>query len=399
MRFSFHGKSPDGEDRHGEVSADTLEQALKLAESRIEGITVIDISPVSERGDFSFRAVRSQTLLLLLTQLAYFLKAGIPLITGIAALEKDYSSQNVRKVLGFLRLRLEEGKTFGQSLAGSGAFPEMLVDLVRAGEETGRLSEMLISYTDYAREMEGHRSRIIQALVYPALVMVVLIGCVAFLSFFVFPKFIGFFISSNIKLPALTQGLYTIITSAQESWRPLSWLAVLAATAVIIFHNHPSVRLAADSLKLRLPLFGRVEWYLNLFVFLLTFHLLYKSGLRFRRISELLPASFNNRALRSKCRFLQGNIETGESMSEALEKTGVFPSAVLIMVKSGEKSGTLEDMLSISAQSIKQELDFLIGFFLQMLEPFLLIIISGIVSLFALAILLPMLDLIKIVRM
>jgi len=399
MIFEYKAKKSSGEMISGRIEADNRRKALEIINSNDE-LVVIDIfvykGHIKEYRQ-KFR-LKKREYSLLFTQILFIFKSGIPLLNGIKSLQRDYEDGKVKKLLEVISAELESGKSFGSSISSTKAFPEIFLRLIYAGEESGQIEEMIDNYLEFNEEFEGRKKSIIKSMIYPILVILTLMASLTFLSFFVFPKFISFFNEAGVPLPALTKTLFNLINAVK-----IHFMKVLYFISFIVFIYPISLSIKAirrdiDKFKLKLPFFGRILRKFETYNFMLVFHLLYKSGLKFSRISEIIPTISKNLFIREKFGKIGESLMRGESISESLGKIDFFPSRTILMVSTGEKSGSLEDMLKLGAELEKRELDYYIDVFTEMIQPALIFIVSIVVAVFAVAIILPILDLVKVAR-
>jgi type II secretory pathway component PulF len=268
--------------------------------------------------------------------------------------------------------------------------------MVRAGEVGGLLDEILKRLAELLEKQARLRDRVRSAFMYPAFVMIVAGAILTILMAFVVPTFIGMFTESGAELPLPTRILIAVATGIRQ-W----WWAVLAGLAGLIvllraFAGMPAGRRLIDQASLRAPVFGSLVERLVVSRFARTLGTLITSGVPILAALETVRATVTNVIIDEALQEVEQSLKAGESLARPMEISGVFPPLVTRMVALGEETGQLDQMLMQVADAYDEEVDVQLQGLTQLLEPFLLVFVGGIVGFIVFAMFLPLMSLTKL---
>ena len=337
--------------------------------------------------------------LLLVRQLHVLQKAGVPLLSSLRALESQVSPGTLKAVLGRLVQELLNGATLSQAFARHPrAFDALFVGFIRVGEAGGLLEEALRQLAGLCEWELDLRARLRQALQYPAIVLATLSGAVGIMVAFVLPRFAQFFSSLNIQLPLQTR----LVLGISRLLSRQGWLvALLLAAAVggwLRFTHTSKGRLAWHRRLLRLPAIGSLALEMAMARFAHVLAALSASGVPMLETLALARESMNNTYIQQRIEAARERVKAGESLAAALKATDVVPPVVLQMVSTGQESGHLEELLRSVADYYDQQAAYRLKRLILYIEPALLLLVGGGVLLMAMAVLVPMWDLVKVLK-
>ncbi|MCW7225826.1 type II secretion system inner membrane protein GspF [Escherichia coli] len=305
------------------------------------------------------------------------------------------------KSLGMaLRSRIQEGYTLSDSLREHPrVFDSLFCSMVAAGEKSGHLDVVLNRLADYTEQRQRLKSRLLQAMLYPLVLLVVATGVVTILLTAVVPKIIEQFDHLGHALPASTRTLIAMSDALQASG--VYWLAGLLGLLVLgqRLLKNPAMRLRWDQTVLRLPVTGRVARGLNTARFSRTLSILTASSVPLLEGIQTAAAVSANRYVEQQLLLAADRVREGSSLRAALAELRLFPPMMLYMIASGEQSGELETMLEQAAVNQEREFDTQVGLALGLFEPALVVMMAGVVLFIVIAILEPMLQLNNMVGM
>lgn len=349
------------------------------------------------RGRFrSGRSGRAQ-LVLATRQLATLVKAGMPLLRALRTIADQLDPGPLRTVFAAVSADVEAGVKLSEALSSHPRwFPPFYVNMVRAGELGGLLDEILKRLAELMEKQQRMRERVKSALMYPAFVMVAAVGILGVLMAFVVPTFLGMFTELGSALPLPTRILVGAC-DAIRSW----WWAVLAGLVglgllVRLLLQTPAGRKFADQATLGMPVFGSLVERLLISRFARTFGTLIGSGVPILSALETVRATVTNVVIDEALQDVERSLKAGESLARPLELSGVFPPLVTRMVALGEETGQLDKMLMQVADSYEEEVDVQLGGLTQLLEPFLIVFVGGVVGFIVIAMFLPLMSLTKL---
>jgi general secretion pathway protein F len=394
--FEYSGYNADGRKISGTIEGSG--RRLVLQQLKAQGIVATDLEQQTavSRGRRDVLAVLRQRrvpvmeLAAATRQLATLLGAGIPLDETIATVAGQQENAGLIKALNETREELLQGQALHQGLARHPRiFSNLYVNMVKVGESSGTLDQVMHRLADFLEEQSRLRSRIQSAMAYPVLMAIIGIGVLFFLLTFVVPKVTRMLEDIGQELPLPTRILIGVSDFLSSYW----WVLVLLTVAVILgFRRYLSTeegKFQFDRRKLTLPLFGKFNLLLSTARFTRTLATLLKSGVPLLAALEIVQNLIPNRVFKQVLDDTIASIREGESLAQPLQRARIFPKMVSQMAAVGEKSGELEEMMFKVAESYEHQVDANINALLSLLEPFMILMMGVVVGFIVLAILLP----------
>jgi general secretion pathway protein F len=336
---------------------------------------------------------------LLTRQLATLLAAGLTVEQALNAVIEQSEHEAERQLLAAVRGDVLGGQSLARSLSHHpGAFPEVYVTLVEAGERSGKLADVLSRLADYTEEREQLRGKALLAFIYPALVTIVAVTVVAALLVYVVPQVVQVFRNTNQALPLLTRGLIGLSDFLRAYGVFLLVALAAAAIGARVALSVPSAREKWHRWLLRLPIYAPLYRGLNTARLAATLAILVGSRVPLLTALRAGAGVVSNLPMRRALDAAAGRVQEGSSLARALGASKLFPPLMVHMIASGEASGRLAEMLERTATQQARELERRISAFVALLEPLLILAMGGIVLLIVLAILLPVFELNQIIR-
>jgi MSHA biogenesis protein MshG len=333
-------------------------------------------------------------LMLFSRQMHTLLKAGVPIVRGLAGLQESSQNPTLRKALAEVRESLESGRELSLSLRQHPkVFTGFMVSLVRVGELTGRLDEVFMHLAEFFAFEKKMREDIKAALRYPLIVILALTAAMFVVNIFVIPAFSKIFASFKIQLPLMTRALMATSEIFVAYW-PLMIVGIVAAVlGARLYVGTPGGRYRWDGLKLRLPVVGELIHKATLARFSRSFALSGKSGVPIVQALAVVANVVNNAYLESRILQMRDGIERGESILRTAVATGVFNPVVLQMVAVGEETGEIDALMTEIADMYEREVTLEVEGLTAKIEPILLVVMGVLVLILALGVFLPMWDL------
>jgi type IV pilus assembly protein PilC len=342
----------------------------------------------------------SQTEFTLFNQeLAALLRAGLPLMQSLDIMLERMQNPLFRSVLEDVRNKVKSGTALSDAFRSHGdLFPRIYSASIVAGEKSGGLETVIQRYVQYLKLTEGTKKKVVAAMVYPIFLFITLIIAAAFLLLWVVPRFAGFFEGFNAKLPFLTVVLLTIARILQDNIWIL--LAIFAGTAYVFFSwsRREGSKAVIDRYLLRLPFLGSVFHLFATSQLTRSLGTLLSGGIPLVQAIDIAAGSIGNRHVGQAVVPVAERVREGKSFSTSLEETGEFSNLTIEMVKVGENTGGLAEMLQNVADFADEEIDNRLNLMLSMLTPIVLLFMGGMVAVILLSIYLPMFDLINATR-
>ncbi len=327
-------------------------------------------------------------------QLATLLHAGVTLVESLTAMVDQTENDYLKLVLSQVKQRVNEGSALADALARHPkVFPALYCNMIEAGETSGALDVVLYRLADFTEGQARLRSKVIGALIYPAIMIVIGLGILAILFITVIPKITKIFTDLKATLPLPTRVLLGISDFMSSYW----WAVLLLLMGLVVFHvkytRTESGRTKWDRFKLNMPVFGGIIRMLSISRFSRTLSTLLSSGVPLLSALGIVRNIVDNKILADAIDEARESITEGESIAAPLKRSGQFPPLVIHMIAVGERTGQLEDMLNNVADTYQYQVETRIGALTSLLEPLMIVMMGGAVGFMVFSILLPILQL------
>src|SRR5437763_9818900 len=338
--------------------------------------------------------VSAQDLAIATRQLATLIGAGITLPKSLTALVEQVEHPRLKKVMGAVKHRVNEGASLADALADHPRiFSTLYVNMIRAGESSGALDVVLTRLADFTEAQAALRNKLLGAMLYPAIMVVVGIAIVGILFVVVIPKVTKIFEDMNVALPWTTRILIAISSFARDYWYVVLVALPAAVLGIRRFVRTPRGRQWWDRTQLRAPVFGELLRMLALARFAKTLATLLSSGVPLLTALDIVKNIVHNSLLAHVIEDARDAIREGESIAAPLKRSGQFPPLVHHMIAIGERSGQLEEMLRNIARSYDAQVEMRIGALTSLLEPVMIVAMGGGVAFIVFSILMPIMQL------
>ena len=332
-------------------------------------------------------------------ELSALLRAGLPLLQSLDIMLERMKNPLFKRVLGDIRDKVKSGTALSDAFRSHGdLFPRIYSASLVAGEKSGELEQVIQRYVQYLKLTEGTRKKVVAALVYPIFLFATLIAAAAFLLLWVVPRFAGFFEGFDAELPILTRVLLGVANTLRSQIVLIAIALVTGTVLLITWSKREGSRAIMDRYLLKIPFIGPV---LHLFAtsqLTRSLGTLLSGGIPLVQAIEISAGSIGNRHIGSAVLPVADQVREGKSFSMTLEDTGEFSNLTSEMVKVGENTGGLSEMLQNVADFADEEIDNRLNLMLSMLAPVVLLFMGGLVAIILLSIYLPMFDLINAAR-
>lgn len=404
--FEYEALTAAGQTTRGVVEGDGERQIR--GQLREQGLTPLRVTAIQQTragatggrsGATWGRAITGPQLALLTRQFATLVHAGLTIEESLNALIEQSEERRVRTVMAGVRARVLEGQSLSRAMTGfPNAFPPIYVHMVDAGEQSGRLDEVLERLADYTEHRQALQQKVVLAFVYPGIVTLVAIAVVTGLLVFVVPQVTQVFINSGQTLPWATRtliGISHFVRAGGILW-PIG-VAVIALTIRFALRQ-PQLRRRWHARLLRLPLLGRLVRGLNSARLASTLGILVSSGLPLLTALHYAVQVVMNIPMREAVEDAVRSVREGGSLSRALARPKLFPPLLIHLIASGEASGRLDLMLNRAAEAQTRDLENWVSVLTTLLEPVLILVMGAVVLFIVLAILLPIFDMNQLIK-
>lgn len=401
--FEYLALNPAGKEEKGILEADTARQVRQLL--RNGDMTPLEVNEVAQKqkrseGKSLFGgSLNSADLALMTRQLATLIGAGSPLEEALGTVVRQTERGSSRRIFSAIRARVMEGHTLVSSLDQfPSAFPALYRATVGAGEQSGHLEEVLERLADYTENKQMNQQKVSTAFAYPALLSLVAVGIVVALLKFVVPNVISVFESFDGELPQLTKILIASSDFLEFHGFKLLIGIILLAISIRLLLKMPVWKERFHRLLLKLPLIGRLVRGINTEHFARTLSILASSGVPILDAMKIAGGVISNIPMHNAVDAATVKVREGMAINKALQQSGYFPPMVIYLIASGEGSGQLDNMLERAAVQQERETQARIAQMTSLLEPLLILIMGGVVTLIVLAIMMPILNMPSFIR-
>ncbi|MDD5270545.1 MAG: type II secretion system F family protein [Candidatus Omnitrophica bacterium] len=332
-------------------------------------------------------------------QLSNMLDAGLPLLTCLNSISLQAENRQIKKVISDVGLKVETGLSLSEAMASHpGVFSRLTVSMVKAGEASGNLPIVLKRLADFGESEMDLRQRVSAALIYPAILTLASFAAVIFIVTSVIPKFAEIFDKFHVQLPLITRMLNSAGIALRDYWHLYVLAALAIALAARIYVNTGIGRLQFDQLKLSLPVIGPLMRKAAISRAGRTLATLFSSGVPILESLEILEGTIGNEILARVMATVREAVRGGSKISEPLKVSGEFPPDTIQMIAAGEETGNLDVMLNKVADLYDSAVAYSIKKLTAFLESAFLLIMGSVVAVIMASTLIPMFDLIKILR-
>lgn len=393
--FKYRVRDRSGKALAGTIDAPTIEMAgnrlyqtgyFPIAIEEKSASASLNLSDLWKR----FQKVKLEELIVFSQQFSTLYKAGLPLLTGLRSLKEQTSNQRFKEILEEIGLQIEGGNTlFGSMSKYPDVFPVVYVNMIRAGETSGKLGESLDRFVTLADRELRTRQRVKETTRYPKIVIFSVIIAFIVLLAFVIPRFAQIFAQFKTTLPLPTRMMIGINNLFQNYWYLVLSAFVFLPILLTRYIRTENGRIFWDRLKIKIPVFGHLFLIAALSRFTHTFVMLNKSGIPILQILEITSTTVNNVILSQSIKEISRKVREGSSLADAMRESGRFTPLVIQMVAVGESTGTFDEMLVRITEYYDVELENAIKKMTAYIEPALTLFMGVVVLFLALAVFLP----------
>ncbi len=397
--FAYSARTASGQIQNGELETPSRDEVL--AQLRRQRLTPIKVEEKKGKsaGFKLGTGIPTRDIVIFTRQFATMINSGLPLVQSLDILAKQSENKHLQKVIEQVLYDVESGQTLADALRKhKKVYTDLYVNMVAAGEAGGILDTILLRLATFLEKADALKRKIKGAMVYPAVIFAVAIGAVAVLLIFVIPTFQSMFESAGVPLPAPTRVVIGLSVLLKGYWWAILGAIFAFVAAFRSYYATPGGQLNIDRLSLKLPVFGDMLRKSAVARFTRTLGTLVSSGVSILDGLEITARTAGNRVLHDAIMESRTSIAGGETISEPLRKSGVFPPMVVQMINVGEQTGGLDEMLAKIADFYDEEVDAAVEAMLAAMEPIMIVFLGGVVGGMIVAMYLPIFDMINTVK-
>lgn len=392
--FYWKARTLEGDVQSGTLAARDQNEIISLLRRRKLIVLTVREKPKDISLPSLGSGVKGRDLVLFTRQFATMISAGLPLIQCLEILEEQTENKAMRRTITGVRGAVETGTSISEALAKyPKVFSNLFVSMVSAGEMGGVLDVVLDRLAVYLEKTNALRRKVKGAMAYPLFVMAIALLVTLFLLTFIIPSFARLFMQSNMALPLPTRVVIAMSTFLISNWYYLFLGLVFFILALRKFYKTELGRRKIDSFLLRIPQIGAILLKSSIARFTRTLGTLLESGVSILDALEITANTSGNRIIQDAILNAKRNIEQGDTISEPLRKSEVFPGMVTQMISVGEKTGELDRMLTKVADFYEEEVDVAVSALASIIEPVMICMMGVLVGGMVIAMYLPIFNL------
>lgn len=403
--YEYKALDSNGRSKTGVIDADTPREAREKL--RKQDVFVTDMRSIAEKKQKAWekalkvpriRRSYSYEIAILTRQFATLTSSGVPLSEALGALIEQIDRRILQAVFRDIREKVTQGVSLADALSfHPHYFSNLYVNMVRAGEASGNLDQILSRLADYLQKQHRLRGRVVAALTYPVIMIILGVGVTLFLMIYLVPKVTTILRRKGNVLPLITE----VVKGASDLTVQYWWAMFLAVVAIYILYRlavaTTSGRYRRDSILLSLPILGSFFGKQAISRFCMTMSILLRSGLPALQALSIVREVVGNAVLAEAIQDVHDRVLEGADISTPLRnRKKIFPPVVGYMVSVGEKSGQLEEMLEKVADAYDDELEIQAQKLTSLVEPVIIIFLAAVVGVIVLSVILPIVQMSQI---
>mgnify|MGYP000005781230 FL=1 len=400
--YTYLTKNTEGKRKEGEIRADSLDTAIQKLSAT--GQLVITLKEVDDTFDFlgpfldeiqlSIEKIKNRiplsNIVFFTRQLATMFAAGLTLERSIQSLGSEEKHRKFQRILNTVGDNIRKGLNLSESLARHpGVFNNLFVAMIKAGEVSGNLNEILEELASYLENLDDTRRKVKSAMNYPIFMVIFLIVMLMVMLLVIIPKFSQIYAQLGAGLPAATKKMIDVSNWFGNNIGFLSFVVFSFFSFLWLISKTKRGGFLVDSIKLKLPVFGALVEQSILNKFCKTFGILIGSGVPILETTALLKKIVSNKVYERAIDDASNYIRDGYNISTALRRTEVFPSILLQLASTGEETGELDDLLDRAADYYQKQVDALVERMTTLIEPLLILLVGAVIAIMVVLTYLP----------
>lgn len=393
-KFKYRAMNSEGNKIEGIYEGQSQNDVLSMISSN--GYYPLMIEEIRENGNIQFKInkkVKTKHIAIFCRQFYTMLNAGLPLTNCLNVLANQVEHPRLREAVGEIEEEVKKGNSLSSSMKKyRDVFPDLLVNLVEAGEVSGNLDTILLRMANHYEKENKVNNKVKGAMIYPIVLSVVAISVLIFILTYVMPTFMNLFNQTGTKLPWNTR-LLMWLSNALSNHFILCAVVVLAAVLGIKYYcKTDNGTLFMSKLKLNLPIIRKLNQKIIVSRFTRTLSTLLASGITLVQALQIVSTVVGNKIAENSLLNIKEKVVRGEGLYSSIKAESIFPEMLSSMVKIGEETGSLDDILNKTADFYDEEVETTIQSTVALLEPILIVVMGLVIGFIILSIMLPMYD-------
>jgi type IV pilus assembly protein PilC len=399
--YKYAARTTEGKELKGTLTARDEEAVAEILHDR--GLIIVEIKDtfdfnLEKLNQINIGGVPLKEKVIFMRQMATMVSSGLPLTRALEIMEIQTSNPLFKRVIAKVKSDVESGKGLAESFSNQEEiFDDITLNLIEAGEESGRLDEILLKLAVELEEKQSLQGRLKGALIYPAIILVVIIAVLALLMFVLVPEMSEIYAEFDSELPWTTQFLINASDFVSAYWWIILIILIIGGISVKAYLDTKKGKRTWDKIVIKIPIVGPVVTKMQLAQFTRIMALLLSSGLSIIKALELTAKSLSNSLFSDVVLEAKDDVEKGGALAVPISRSENFPLLVSSMIAVGEETGNLDVVLDKIAQYYKEEVNQATANLSAVLEPVFLVIMGGTIGFISIAIYMPMFQLTEVI--
>ena len=393
-KYKYRVMNSDGEKINGSYEADSREQVIDYISAN--GYYPLKVEEVIESKNIELKfgqKVKLKDLAVFCRQFYTMLNAGVPILTCLEILSEQIENEKLRKATREVQEEVEKGGILSEAMKKhEDVYPNLLVSLVASGEASGNLDSIMLRMATHYEKENKINNKVSSAMVYPMVLSFVAVAAVVFILTYVMPTFMDIFSESGTELPWSTKLLLGMSEGIKNYWFILMIIVISIVMGLRIYLRTDQGKMMSSELKLKLPVIKELNQMIIVSRFTRTLSILISSGLPLISALEMVSQVSGNKVAENALIKVKDKVMIGENLYSSMKETNVFPAMLYSMIKIGEDTGSLDDILNKTADFYDEELDSTIQKSVAFIEPVLIVVMGLTIGFIVISIMLPMFD-------
>jgi type IV pilus assembly protein PilC len=394
MKFSYKARTKDGDLQVGNIDSETRDSATRILLGH--GLYVLGLEEVKTERFFDrisdfLRRVKTKDLMIFTRQFSTLVAARVPLSDSLGSLYRQTTNPIFREAIAEIANDIDAGLPLSQALGKhKGIFSEFYVNMMKSAEVTGRMSEVLDFLADYLENQAELMSKVRNALIYPAFIITLFFGVIVLMITFVLPQLMPIFEETKVELPLFTRFMVGSGEFVSQWWWAVGIVFVLFLFMIADYMRTKEGKVVRDEMILRIPVMGTLFRKMYIARFAESAEVLIRGGLTIPQAIEISSHTIGNTVYNELLHRASSQVRKGRLLSESLAEMSEFPPLVSQLIAIGESTGSLEKLLDKIRLFYTREVNDMVDNLVNLLQPFLMVVIGVVIGGLFAAILLPL---------
>lgn len=393
-KFKYRAMNTEDEKFEGFREADSKQEVIDFIASN--GYYPLLVEEIVESTELKFNInskVKIKDISIFCRQFYTMLDAGVPILTCLEILSTQTENKNLKEAIIEIRGDVEKGELLSVSMKKHNkVFPDLLVNLVEAGEVSGTLNSIMLRMSIHYEKENKINNKVKNAMIYPFVLSIVAVVAVVFILVYVMPTFQGIFEDTGTTLPWSTKLLLGSGDFIKENWLKLFVFIAIIGISIKTYFKTEKGKILKSKLDLKIPVINKMNKMIIVSRFTRTLSTLLASGITLTRALEIVSTVVGNKIAEDLLIGVKEKVVRGESLNISMRETKIFPEMLYSMIKIGEDTGSIDDILNKTADFYDEELEATIQATVALAEPLLIVVMGAVIGFIIISVMLPMYD-------